>query len=782
MTMRRLLCTLAIPAACLVTGQLHVQADGPAGTAEGIAQDHRLGTLRTLDDDFPFTAPENAAEWETRTSEVRRRIQVALGLWPMPERTPLNAVVHGRVAREGYTVEKVYFESLPGHFVTGSLYRPSGSSGRLPALSLSPLDPARGDPEALEGSKRPAVLLPHGHWDGGRFNEASEADVRHAIVTGAERFAQSGRYPLQAGAVQLARMGVVAFLFDLEGYADSVQIPIDVAHSASHGRPARSPAAPGLFFSADAELRLESIMGLQTWNASRALDFLLSLPDVDPKRVAVSGASGGGTQTFILGALDARPATLFPMVMVGTRMQGGCTCENADYLRIGTGNVEIAGLAAPRPLGMTTADDWTKTMPETGFPGLQRLYALLGAPTEVAIFPFPQFPHNYNYVSRSAMYAWMNSHLGLGLPEPVVQEDFVPLTRGEASVWDAEHPMPASGDAEERRVTSWWAKVSEDQMARLTPRDQDSMARYREIVGGAVAVMIGRDLPGPSDVVGDVIGSSHAAGVTVRRGLLRQPRWHEVTPFVELVPAAPNGEAIVWLDARGTAALLDGTGHPVPAVAEALKRGARVIGIDVFLTGAFLAEGQTAANRLVDGPKFAPYTFGYNPPLIVERVHDVMAALRFARSGDTPVLEPLSITPQSPTEARDLPPAGERQSAPTRVYLVGLGPDAGVWALLARAMAPALLDGAAIDTAGFRFGAVTAIDDPAMLPGGVKYGDVPALLALGAPGRLWLAGEGKAAPAVVAAAYQATGARQALTMATPSSASAARAAVRWMLQ
>ena len=124
---------------------------------------------------------------------------------------------------------------------------------------------------------------------------------------------------------------------------------------------------------------------------------------MDAARIGVTGASGGGTQTFILGAIDERPAVLFPAVMVSTAMQGGCTCENADYLRIGTGNVEIAALGAPRPLGMTTADDWTKAMPQTGFPALQRLYAMLDVPDRVALFPFPQFPHNFNYPSRAAM-------------------------------------------------------------------------------------------------------------------------------------------------------------------------------------------------------------------------------------------------------------------------------------------------------------------------------------------------------------------------------------------
>ena len=116
-----------------------------------------------------------------------------------------------------------------------------------------------------------------------------------------------------------------------------------------------------VFYSIDADLRLQSIMGLQTWNAIRALDFLASLPDVDPERLAVTGGSGGGTQSILLGAIDDRIKVSFPNGMVSTSMQGGCYCENCNYLRVGTGNVELAALFAPKPQAMTAADDWTRT-------------------------------------------------------------------------------------------------------------------------------------------------------------------------------------------------------------------------------------------------------------------------------------------------------------------------------------------------------------------------------------------------------------------------------------
>src|SRR5919108_6628322 len=179
-----------------------------------VPNDVRLQPLKDLDGYFPFTPSASPEEWAKRAERVRRQILVSLGLWPMPTRTPLNTVIHGKIERDDYTVEKVYFESIPGFFVTGNLYRPKGKDG-----------------------KRPGVLCPHGHWNNGRFTDAGEEGVRKEIVEGAERFEEGGRSPLQARCIQLARMGCVVFHYDMIGYADSQQIPTEIAHGFSKQRP-----------------------------------------------------------------------------------------------------------------------------------------------------------------------------------------------------------------------------------------------------------------------------------------------------------------------------------------------------------------------------------------------------------------------------------------------------------------------------------------------------------------------------------------------------------------
>ncbi len=709
-------------------------AAAPRVLEEGkLPGDSRLGELRDLNKGyFPFTPPSTVEAWSKRAEALHRQLQIAAGLWPTPTQTPANAVVHGKVDREGYTVEKVYFESFPGHFVTGNLYRPKNRQGKLPA-----------------------VLCPHGHWENGRFYDRGAKEIRWDLFNGAERFETAGRFPLQARCVQLARMGCVVFHYDMIGYADSVQLE----HRAGL-RPQMCGRKSWGLFSPQAESRLQHIMGLQTYNSVRALDWLIGLPDVDAKRIAVTGASGGGTQTFVLCALDPRPAVAFPAVMVSTAMQGGCPCENASFLRLGTGNIELAALIAPRPLGMTAADDWTKEIATKGLPELKTLYKMLGVEDLVMAKPLVQFPHNYNYVSRGQMYHWLNAHLKLGFEEPVVEESFKPLSVAEMSVWDAEHPKPPAGDDYERSLLAWITADSDKQLSALVPQDEKSLEKFREIVGGAVDVMIGRRLPEAGAVQMAQRKDEPLGEYRLSRFLIQYPIHGEELPAVMLQGAKTADLAnhyVVWIDRQGKAGLFDAAGQPIAPVCKLLDAGAAVVGVDLFGQGEFTVDGRPIAKTRLnkspyDGPwdKYAGFTFGYNHAVFAQRVHDVLSTVAVLR---------------------------DMSSAEKQIDLVGLN-GAGHWAAAARAQAGAAVARTAIDTAAFRFANVESIDDPDFFPGGAKYLDFPGIIALCAPGPVWLTGEGAESP-IPQKTFNAAGKPEALSFYTGEQPT--EKAIEWLL-
>ena len=423
-------------------------------TPVALGQDPRSGALVTLDGYFPFDPPATAEAWAVRRADVQRRVLVAAGLWPEVVRVDPAPVIWGPVERDGYTVSRIYFESLPGYHVTGSLYRPTAGQGPFPG-----------------------VLCPHGHWADGRFSNISDEDSSAQIERGEEEHLPNARFHLQARCAQLARLGCVVLHYDMIGYADSRQ----VEHWSGFG-------------DVEAELWAFNPFGLQTRNSLHALDVLLSLPDVDPTRVAVTGGSGGGTQTFVLGAVDDRPTALFPAVMVSTAMQGGCVCENASHLRIGTGNIELAALAAPRPLGLTGADDWTKEILTKGLPELAALYDTLGAPDAVRAWCYPTFPHNYNAVSRAHLAEFLNEHLRLGREEPLVEAPLLPVHVDDLTVYDDAHPRPTPGVAEVRAALRAIADAERARLVRLAGED---LEEYRRVVGGALRTLLADELPLP---------------------------------------------------------------------------------------------------------------------------------------------------------------------------------------------------------------------------------------------------------------------------------------------
>jgi hypothetical protein len=369
--------------------------------------------------------------------------------------------------------------------------------------------------------------------------------------------------------------------------------------------------------------------------------------------------------------------------------------------------------------------------------------------------PLVQFPHNYNYVSRGVMYSWFNKHLNLGYADPIVEEDFVPLSIAEMTVWEGKQ-KPPHGDDYERSLLKTITADSERQLAALQPSDSSSLAKFREVVGGAVEAILGHSLADIGTPEFEKTLEEDRGDYTEFAGLLRNPLHGQELPVAFLLPKNWNKRAVLWIDESGKAGLYGSDGKPKAEIKKLMSAGTSIAGIDLFGQGEFLAAGQAPVkNRRVKNPReFAGFTYGYNHPLFAQRVHDVLALVSFARSSE---------------------------HKPERVDLVGLD-GAGPWVSAATAVAGSAIDRLVVDTAGFRFRNLKQFDDAAFLPGAVKYGDLPALLALAAPRPLWLSGETSSSAALIEKSYTAAGQRRNLTEFTGGEENEAAEAVNWLLK
>ena len=546
-----------------------------SGDASALA-DPRVKPSRHINAAYdPWTFPDRAA-WEKRAAWLRTHTLTACGLWPPPVKTPLDPIVSDRMERGGYTIEKAAFQSWPGFYVTGNLYRPRGGKGPYPA-----------------------VLCPHGHWSEGRFTDKGEPEGG-----------------VQPRAITLARLGCVVFSYDMVGYGDSQrQVPHTLAGE-------------------DNELWGSSLMKLQLWNAIRGLDFLASLEDVDAERLAVTGASGGGTQTFMLMAVDPRVKAAAPVCMVSAFMQGGCECENAPLLRLDTINPEITALMAPRPLLMVSATgDWTSRTPQVEYPMVRGIYALYGAEDRVSNRHF-EAPHNYNRRSREAVYDFLLTHLmDRGAETPFAEPPYTSDRREDLGVWAGRELPPEALDR-----AGLEKLLREEVTARLAayaPRDAAALERFRADIGAAYRHTIyvkGR--AETDDFTVELLGATPFAAPCEGTGLrLLLTRNDQRVPALLYLAghnafAAVQGRAAALVvHPRGKAALADtARGGPGALVAELLARKVSVLAIDAFGTGEhhspFALTSRTPAGRS---------DTTYNRSILVERVRDIVLGAEFLR-------------------------------------------------------------------------------------------------------------------------------------------------------
>jgi hypothetical protein len=523
--------------------------------------------------------------------------------------------------------------------------------------------------------KLPGILCPHGHWADGRVNPV-----------------------IQERCIRWAKLGAVVFMYDMVGYNDSKAF----THTFLNDRLRRW----GL-----------SLVTLQTWDSIRALDWLTTLPDVDPARIGCTGESGGGTQTFLLTAIDSRIKVSAPVVMVSDSFQGGCVCENCAGLRLGTDNVEFAALTAPRPLKLVGATgDWTKLTMTNAYPTLRKVYALYGATDRISADVF-DFPHNYNQTTRNAVYAFMGKWL-LGIEDSATTREGEQTVEKPEDLWTFTKENPAPADRKTPRQI-------EDDLVRMLTRELDELApaksapaweASRALLKTSQRVRVGLVNPSAAELTHvevrrstDGVVTTFNGGVpakpgrtTVVHSLVGRKSVGEKIPVVRLTPVGASGRLTVIASPHGKAFLVTADGPLHPLVRALLDRGQSVVGFDPLLVGESVDPAKPAFRR----PETSHYET-YNPALAADQVQDLATVLAWARS----------------------------QPDVREVSLIGYG-RAGPQVLLAR---PSLtgLARTAVDLYEYSEGDGSEKLAPELdLPGMLQFGGVKAAAALTAPAPL----------------------------------------------
>lgn len=335
-----------------------------------------------------FDGARNIDDWKRRRPRLHREYLYMLGLDPLPKKTPLKVTFTGSFEHEGIVVDKLHFQSSPGLYVTANLYRPKGTQQK----------PQPG----AKHERYPAVLYVCGHAGRGR-NGNKSAYQDHGIW-----FARNGYICIMLDTLQLGEIPGV--------------------HHGTYGVPWRHLRAWGV---TDKKKLDEgprwwwhsagyTPAGVECWNGIRAIDYLVSRPDVDPKRIAVTGISGGGAATFWIAAADDRVACAVPVsgmsdlesYVKNKVINGHCDCMFM-YNTFRWDWTTIAALVAPRPLMFANSDN-DPIFPMDGnrriAAKLRKLYQWYGKPENFKEY-VSHGGHAYRPDLRIAIFKFINKHV-----------------------------------------------------------------------------------------------------------------------------------------------------------------------------------------------------------------------------------------------------------------------------------------------------------------------------------------------------------------------------------
>ncbi|MBL7223571.1 MAG: hypothetical protein ISS72_06950 [Candidatus Brocadiae bacterium] len=425
----------------------------------------------------PFEIRE-AEAFRAHQRELRTRLLACAGLWPLPERVPLDVHASKPLDHEWCTIRRIYYRLWPGVYGDGLLFLPKGT-GKGPG---------------------PAVLCPHGHW---RDGSAHPEVQRRCLV--------------------LAKLGYVVFSPTQDHYEDPA---LGISHQT-----------------------------LMVWGNMRALDYLQSLPQVDGTRIGCAGASGGGLQTQMLVAVDARvrAATICGMTCDYREIvfpgRTHCGCNHFPSIMRYTDEPEISALGLPTPVQYLTMNDWTRSFAKNNYPTIRRLYEANGLKGRVDCKYWPT-GHSYDKPKRERTYWWMDKWLrGIGRGEPIAEPEVKTLPV--KTLLALEAAVPASRGF--RHITRLYEKT----VRYATPRfvDRQAWVSYRDAMRSSLRELLSTPAASPKAET-ERISVGDFAGLAIER-LLCASEEGILVPVIVLRPANAEGKlpaAILCSDA-GKAAL-----------------------------------------------------------------------------------------------------------------------------------------------------------------------------------------------------------------------------------
>jgi hypothetical protein len=524
-------------------------------------RDERLLTskdVNTVYNDMPVY--KSVKEWEKTKEYLKEHILVCAGLWPMPDKTPLNPKTYHIVDHDDYIVETVTIETYPGFFLAGNLYHPKGHG------------------------PYPAILTSHGHFPYGRLNNDSITSI-------------PGR------CINLARQGYVVFAYDMVGYNDTRQAP----HT----------------FGNDSISNLYGInlLGLQLWNSIRALDFLTGLRMVDTSRIGITGASGGGTQVFLLTAVDDRFHAAAPVNMVSNNMQGGDICENAPGLRTSAYNVEIAAMVAPKPLLLiSNTYDWTFNTRNTIMPRIKSFFHLYDAEDRVKNAHY-DYVHNYNKASRGAMYEFFGKWLLHQNDETKLRErPFVAdndrdllafMNHRDSDRVETFKQLSTSQyhDApklDEKGLKELMKNIYVKQLNQYWPNDKKTLQDFKSTYGTAIQHLLEASTPEAIDC--KIMSSTKGKDFIVHQLLIARKDKNDWIPCTLYMPLSPaNSTVIVTADQGKDYWVKKGLATPNDLILKLLNQKCNVLAPDLFKQGEHILQDSTKTLRVENDPLFTTY-------------------------------------------------------------------------------------------------------------------------------------------------------------------------------